>query len=287
MVMSIFSKDEKKAEASAGAAFDPKTAAPRRRLEGKAAIVTGAGSGIGRAAAIRMAEEGAKVCLVDLKERNAEAVERLIAASGGEAVVADTDVSDPARVAAAVQEAVDAFGRLDIVFANAGINGTMAPIETMTPEQWSHTLGTNLNGTFYIVKYAIPHMKEDGGSIVVTSSINGNRKFKNFGGSAYSASKAAQVAFAKMAALELAQYRIRVNAICPGAIQTNIGENTHQTDEVQSIEIPIKYPKGSQPLAHRAGRPEQVADLVLFLASDESSHITGTEVYIDGAESLL
>ncbi len=287
MVMSIFTKDEKKAEASSGAEAGARPAAGRRRLEGKTAIVTGAGSGIGRAAAIRMAEEGAKVCLVDLKERNAETVERIITAAGGEAIVADTDVSDPARVEAAVQEAVDAFGRLDIVFANAGINGTMAPIETLTPEQWAHTITTNLNGTFYAVKYAIPHLKEDGGSIVVTSSINGNRKFKNFGGAAYSASKAAQVAFAKMAALELAQYRIRVNAICPGAIQTNIGENTHQTDEVQSIEIPIKYPKGSQPLAHRAGRPEQVADLVVFLASDESSHITGTEVYIDGAESLL
>ncbi|HZG85163.1 SDR family NAD(P)-dependent oxidoreductase [Paenibacillus sp.] len=252
-----------------------------------AAFVTGAGSGIGRAAAIRMAQEGARVCLVDLKERNADAVRETIESLGGEAIVTDTDVSDPGRVEEAMQAAVDEFGRLDVVFANAGINGTMAPIETMTPEQWAHTLTTNLYGTFYAVKYAIPHLKEDGGSIIITSSINGNRKFKNFGGAAYSVSKAGQVAFAKMAALELAQYRIRVNAICPGAIQTNIGENTQQTDEVQSIEIPIKYPKGSQPLAHRAGRPEQVAELVAFLASAESSHITGTEVYIDGAESLL
>ncbi|HZG55405.1 SDR family NAD(P)-dependent oxidoreductase [Paenibacillus sp.] len=278
MALSLFTKDEKD---------EKRAVASRKRLEGKAAIVTGAGSGIGRAAAIRLAAEGAKVCLVDLKERNSAEVEKAIAAAGGEAVVTDTDVSDPTRVEAAVRTALDAFGRLDVVFANAGINGTMAPIETMTPEQWSHTLTTNLNGTFYIVKYAIPHLKENGGSIVITSSINGNRKFKSWGGSAYSASKAAQVAFAKMAALELAQYRIRVNAICPGAIETNIGQNTHQTDEVESIEIPIHYPKGSQPLEHRAGTPEQVADLVLFLASEESSHITGTEVYIDGAESLL
>jgi len=283
MVLSLFAKEEKRGSEPSGAVRAP----VRRRLEGMAAFVTGAGSGIGRAAAIRMAEEGARVCLVDLKERNADAVRETIASLGGEAIVADTDVSDPERVEAAMQAAVDEFGRLDVVFANAGINGTMAPIETMTPEQWAHTLTTNLYGTFYAVKYAIPHLKEDGGSIIITSSINGNRKFKNFGGAAYSVSKAGQVAFAKMAALELAQYRIRVNAICPGAIQTNIGENTQQTDEVQSIEIPIKYPKGSQPLAHRAGRPEQVAELVVFLASAESSHITGTEVYIDGAESLL
>jgi NAD(P)-dependent dehydrogenase (short-subunit alcohol dehydrogenase family) len=281
MVMSLFTKEERREEAGSGSKSN------RRRLEGKVALVTGAGSGIGRATAIRMAEEGAKVCLVDLKEENAESVERIIAAAGGEAMVTDADISNPKRMEEAVKATVDRFGQLDIVFANAGINGVMAPIETMTPEEWGHTITTNLYGTFYAVKYAIPHMKQAGGSIVITSSINGNRKFKNFGGSAYSTSKAGQVAFAKMAALELAQYHIRVNAICPGAIETNIGENTYQTGEVKQIEIPIKYPKGSQPLEHKAGRPEQVADLVLFLASEESSHITGTELFIDGAESLL
>lgn len=130
-------------------------------------------------------------------------------------------------------------------------------------------------------------MKENGGSIIITSSINGSRKFHSFGMSAYSSSKAGQVAFAKMAALELARYRIRVNVICPGAIETNIDENTFQSPEVKEIQIPVKYPEGSQPLEHGPGKPEQVADLVLFLASEDSSHITGTEVYIDGAESLL
>ncbi|MNH36362.1 Cyclopentanol dehydrogenase [compost metagenome] len=105
--------------------------------------------------------------------------------------------------------------------------------------------------------------------------------------SAYSASKSGQTAFAKMAALELARYKIRVNVICPGAIETNIGENTDRTPQVDKITIPVKYPEGSQPLEHGPGKPEQVADLVLFLASQESSHISGSEIYIDGAETLL
>src|SRR5690606_14889870 len=137
-------------------------------------------------------------------------------------------VADAKRVEQAVEEAIRAFGSIDIVFANAGINGTVAPIEDLTTENWDETLTTNLKSTFLTVKYAIPHMKKDGGSIIITSSINGSRKFSSFGMAAYSTSKAGQVAFAKMAALELAQYKIRVNVICPGAIQTNIGENTFE-----------------------------------------------------------
>jgi NAD(P)-dependent dehydrogenase (short-subunit alcohol dehydrogenase family) len=131
-------------------------------------------------------------------------------------------------------------------------------------------------------------MKEKGGSIIITSSINGNRTYKNFGMSAYSTSKIGQMGFGKMAALELAKYHIRVNIICPGAIETHIGENTWpENDKLDKITIPIKYPEGNQPLEHRSGKPEQVADLVLFLASNQSSHITGSEIFIDGAESLL
>ncbi|MFC5452826.1 SDR family oxidoreductase [Paenibacillus aestuarii] len=256
-------------------------------LQDKVALVTGAGSGIGRAAARMLAQQGMKVCLVDLKNERTEMTYQEIMDAGGQSIIADTDVSDAQRVAQAFEQAVKAWGRLDVVFANAGINGVLAPIEDMKEEDWDQTLAVNMKGTFLCVKNAIPHMKERGGSIIVTSSINGSRKFSNFGMSAYSTSKAGQVAFTKMAALELAQYKIRVNAICPGAIQTNIGENTLHTPELDKIKIPVKYPQGSQPLEHAPGQPEQVADLVAFLASEASSHITGTQVFIDGAESLL
>lgn len=258
-----------------------------KRVQGKVALVTGAGSGIGRAAALRLAGEGAKVCLVDLKDERTEGVRAEIEKAGGEAIVADTNVSDPERVSAAVMQAVKRWGRLDIVFANAGINGVLAPIEDMKPDDWDETLNTNLKGTFLTVKYAVPYLKAQGGSVIITSSINGNRTFSGIGMSAYATSKAGQTAFTKMAALELARYKIRVNAICPGSIKTNIGENTHPTPELKEITIEVKFPDGSQPLEHRPGEPEQVADLVLFLASAESSHITGTEIFIDGAESLL
>jgi NAD(P)-dependent dehydrogenase (short-subunit alcohol dehydrogenase family) len=163
----------------------------------------------------------------------------------------------------------------------------LAPIEEMQLEDWQQTLSVNLNGTFLTVKYAIPHLKKNGGSVIITSSINGNRTFSNFGMSAYSTSKAGQVAFAKMAALELAKFKIRVNVICPGAISTNIDESTEKTEELKEIVIPVKFPEGSQPLADGPGQPEDVADLVAFLASDESKHITGAQIIIDGAESLL
>ncbi|CDQ38645.1 3-ketoacyl-ACP reductase [Virgibacillus kapii] len=257
-------------------------------MEQKVAIITGAGSGIGKATALRLAKSGAKVGLIDLHEGDAVAVKEDIEHQGGEAIVVQADVADSAVLEKAIKRIVQRWERLDSVFVNAGINGRVAPIEDLSPEDWDQTLTMNLKSTFLTVKYAVPYLKEYGGSIVITSSINGNRTFTGFGMAAYSSSKAGQMAFGKMAALELAEYRIRVNIICPGAIQTNIGENTF-TDEANlaKIRIPVVFPEGSQPLEHGAGKPEQVADLVHFLLSDEASHITGTEIFVDGAESLL
>jgi NAD(P)-dependent dehydrogenase (short-subunit alcohol dehydrogenase family) len=188
---------------------------------------------------------------------------------------------------AAVGEVNRQWGRLDIVFANAGVNGVWAPIEDLSPEEWDSTISINLRGTFLTVKYAIPLLKKQGGSIIITSSVNGTRIFSNTGATAYSCTKAAQVAFTQMAALELAQHRVRVNVICPGAITTEIDDNTEKRN-LEEADVPMEFPEGKIPLTDgKPGKSEQVADLVLFLASDRASHITGTPIWIDGAESLL
>ncbi|MHA2854669.1 SDR family oxidoreductase [Paenibacillus lautus] len=259
------------------------------RFHGRTAIITGAGSGIGKAAAIQLAKEGANVALFDLlDDRTHQAESEINSIREGAARAFDVDTTDPDRVEKAVLETVEIFGGVDIVFANAGINGVMTPIDEMKLEEWAKTLNVNLNGTFLTVKYAIPHLKKKGqGSIIITSSVNGTRTFSNFGMSAYSTTKAGQVAFAKMAALELAQFKIRVNVICPGAISTNIDQSTKKQGDLEEIVIPVEYPEGSQPLADGPGTPEEVADLVAFLASDQSRHITGAQIFIDGAESLL
>jgi NAD(P)-dependent dehydrogenase (short-subunit alcohol dehydrogenase family) len=255
-------------------------------LNGKVALVTGGASGIGRATALLLAREGAKVGILDrATAREAQTLEQ-IGRYDGEGLAMDADVSQPAEVEAAVKALLARWGRLDIVFANAGINGVWAPLDELTPEEWDTTLAVNLKGTFLTVKYALPALRRQGGSIILTSSINGTRIFSNTGATAYSCSKAGQVAFAKMAAVELARDNIRVNVICPGGIRTHIGENT-QARHLEDIRFPVLYPEGHVPLPDGIGWPEQVARLVLFLASDASRHITGTELFIDGGESLV
>lgn len=257
------------------------------QLAGKVALVTGAGSGIGKAAAKLLAKEGAKVVVLGRTEEELEKTVAQIQGDDGEALPVVADISQPEQMQQATQQIVDKWGRIDIVFANAGINGVWAPLEELAPEEWDKTLNINLKGTFLTVKYAVPYLKKQGGSVIITSSVNGTRIFSNTGATAYSCSKAAQVAFAKMVALELAKHRIRVNVICPGAIETDISESTEQRN-LEHIKEPVEFPEGKIPLTDgKPGTSEQVAQLVLFLASDASSHISGTEVWIDGTESLL
>ena len=256
-------------------------------LDGKVALITGGASGIGKGTALRFAREGAKVGLADMQVEEGEQAQAEIEKAGGEALFVQCDVSEPVSVQRAVEQTVQTFGRLDIVFANAGINGVWTPIEELTPEEWDKTLDINLKGTFLTAHFTIPHLKKaGGGSILITSSVNGNRTFSNPGASAYSSSKAGQVAFMKMAALELGRHNIRVNAVCPGAIETNIGERTEQRD-TDKIGIEVELPQGSPALHEGQGEPIDVADTCLFLASDLSRHVSGVEIYVDGGQSLL
>lgn len=256
-------------------------------LKGKVAFITGAGSGIGRAAALLLGKEGVKIGALGLDEEDLQKVVKQIERSGGEAIPIVADVSQPEQMLQAVQQIADKWGRVDIVFANAGINGVWAPLEELEPDEWDKTLSINLKGTFLTVKYAVPYLKKRGGSVIVTSSVNGTRMFSNTGATAYSSSKAGQVAFTKMVALELAKYKVRVNVICPGAIETNIEEST-EVRAVEEEKEPAEYPEGTIPLTRgEPGKASQVAELVAFLSSDQSSHISGTEIWIDGATTLL
>ncbi|MBK1837410.1 SDR family oxidoreductase [Azospirillum sp. YIM B02556] len=257
-------------------------------LTGKVALVTGAGSGIGKASALRFAQAGASVGVLSHTADEIAKTADEIGAAGGKALALTADVGDDAAMRQAVERLVGEFGRLDIVFANAGINGVWAPIDDLKPEEWDRTITTNLRGTYLTLHHSVPHLKKvGGGSVIVTASINGTRVFSNTGATAYSCTKAAQLAMVKMLALELAPQRIRVNAICPGIIETQIPDNT-QSRNLESVKVPIEYPKGKVPLTDgKSGDSFDVAELALFLASDRAKHITGTPVWIDGAESLM
>jgi len=256
-------------------------------LQGKVAFITGGASGIGAGTARRFAQEGARVVLADVQDQEGEGVADEIRAAGGEALYLNCDVSDTDSVKQAVEAAVREFGQLDIVFANAGINGVWAPIDELRPDEWDQTLAINLRGTYLTIHHAVPHLKRaGGGSILITSSVNGNRTFSSPGASAYSTSKAGQVAFMKMIALELGRYNIRCNAVCPGLIHTNIEERTEHrhTDE---IGIEVDLPQGSPALNEGEGDPADVADTCVFLVSDLGRHVSGVEIYVDGGASLL
>jgi NAD(P)-dependent dehydrogenase (short-subunit alcohol dehydrogenase family) len=259
----------------------------QQSLQGKVAFVTGVGSGIGQATAEFLASAGARVAGLTSKLDEAKSTAERIKERGGEALPLEGDVSSNDDLASALEQIDKQWGRLDIVVANAGINGVWAPLEHLSEQDWQKTLDVNLKGTFLTVKHALPLLKKQGGAIVIVSSVNGTRMFSNTGATAYSCSKAGQVVFSRMAALELAKHRIRVNAVCPGAIDTQIGENTQQRS-LESAREPVVFPEGQIPLTDgKAGSALQVAKLIWFLSSDFSDHITGAEVFIDGGQSLL
>jgi NAD(P)-dependent dehydrogenase (short-subunit alcohol dehydrogenase family) len=263
-----------------------------RTLAGRVALVTGGGSGIGEAACYALAEAGASVAVVDIRPEPARIVADRInrngdRGNGGRALALTADVADEEAVSAAVTQAAAQLGGLHVVFANAGINGMQTPIDEMTLDEWNATIGPNLTGVFLTVKHSIPHLRAaGGGSIIVTASVNGNVLFSQPGYAAYSTSKAGAVAFTKMAALELARWDIRVNAILPGGVRTDIQARTYRRN-IDRVDYKFQPPDRWPPLHGTLAEASEIADLVLFLATDASRRITGAEMLIDAASSLF
>jgi NAD(P)-dependent dehydrogenase (short-subunit alcohol dehydrogenase family) len=246
------------------------------RLGGKVAVITGAASGMGRATATRFAGEGASVVIADLNVESGEAAVRECRENGGHAVFQKTDVTSEAEIEAAIDRANREFGRLDVMFNNAGVAGALGPIETTSAENWDRTISVLLRSVFFGIKHSIPAMRKvGGGSIISTASVAGLRG--GAGPVVYSVAKAGVIHLTKCAALDLGPDRIRVNCICPGGINTPLiqklipgGEPVAQ--QILSILQPIP----------RAGSGDDIAGMALYLASDDSQWVTGTAMIVDG-----
>ncbi|HYM03137.1 MAG TPA: SDR family NAD(P)-dependent oxidoreductase [Stellaceae bacterium] len=250
------------------------------RLQGKRAIVTGAGSGIGRASAKLFAAEGAQVLAVDKVPAAIEETASQIRSAGGKAIAVAADAGAEADVAGFVDRAVKEFGGLDIVYANAGISGGLVPLFEQTVELWQEILRVNLIGPFLAIRYAAPHMIKQGkGSIVCTASVAGLRA--NAGGNPYSASKAGVISLVQTTANSLTGTGVRINAICPGLIETGMTRPIFEGARARGTEGKI----GQLNPLQRHGEPEEIAAAALFLASDEASYVNGQALAVDGGLS--
>ncbi|WP_180541468.1 SDR family NAD(P)-dependent oxidoreductase [Nevskia soli] len=248
------------------------------RLEGKTAIITGAGAGIGEATAMRFAEEGAKLVLADLNLAGVEGVAERIVSQGGAAVAIAADISKEEDAKRISDTAVERFGAIDIVVNNAA-DFTTFSVEDATPQHWQRVLGVNVIGTAMVSKFAIPHIKARGrGSIVNIASMSGIIAQPNF--ATYNSSKGAVLTMTRCMAMDLAPFNIRVNSICPGCIYTTATER----EWTRMGETKEQWSARQAPLhmLNRVGEAREVANAVLFLASDESSFITAAELLVDG-----
>jgi NAD(P)-dependent dehydrogenase (short-subunit alcohol dehydrogenase family) len=250
------------------------------RLSGKRAIITGAASGIGRASLLLFAREGARVLAVDREVAALDAAVTEAAAVGGSALALAADAGDEASVADVVGRCVAEWGGVDAVFANAGVSGGRIPLLEQTVEQWQEILRVNLIGPWLMIKHAaLAMIGQGGGSIVCTASVAALRA--NAGGSPYSASKAGVVSLVQTAANALSGTGVRVNAICPGLIETGMTRPIFDLARARGTEARI----GQLNPLQRHGRPDEIAAAALFLASDESSYVNGQAFAVDGGLS--
>ena len=246
------------------------------RLAGKASVITGADSGIGRAVAIAFAREGADVLISYLEEdEDARETERLVEEAGRQAVLVRGDVADPAHCREIVQEAVDTFGRIDVLVNNAAFQMTRHSLEETPDEEWDHTFQTNVTAMFHLCKASLPHMGS-GASIINSSSINSDRPVPTL--FAYSATKAAIVNFTASLAQLLADRGIRANSVAPGPIWTPLIPSTMPAEQVETF--------GTDTPMGRPGQPAEVAPVYVTLASDEASYVSGARVGVTGGSPI-
>jgi NAD(P)-dependent dehydrogenase (short-subunit alcohol dehydrogenase family) len=257
------------------------------RLESKVAIVSGGANGIGRATALLFAREGGRVVVADRDEGAAKETASAARQEGGEAVAVVTDVSNEGSVAQLVTETLEQYGRIDVLVNSVGIalGGTVADTE---PERWNRVLDVNLASVYRMCRAALPHMIEaGGGSIVNVASLQGLYGYPHW--AAYAASKAGMIGLTRQMAVDYADLGVRCNAVSPGPIETRLGENTRKLETRFTPDPkPDDQPRPHTSPATRlrmAGRPEDVAYAILFLASDEARHITGQNLIVDGGSS--